>query len=220
VSFEAIKKQFDACFTDAAIFQRDRSGGAFFEFDKLRKNKQDWTVVAAGVSDSLAKDFFPNNSGRQERAAIPVNIMGGGQLTFAFVLRAIDKLELSESNAEFMTTFAPKRGVPFVQLQDSFLRLSNLPENGSGLTHLRWELDSSNAFTQPQEPWLHHWKDVFGFNPAHPPSHVHINQTPIEDYESSREARTHSPADLRLAVGVPNPLAIILSLATWKRRAM
>ncbi len=220
MSFDTIKRLFDACFTDAAIFERDRSGSAFFEIDKLRKHKQDWTVIAAGVSERLAKEFFPNNQGRRDRAEIPVNIIGGGQLSFAFVLRAINKLDLSESNAEFTTTFAPQRGIPFIQLQDSFLRLSNLSDNESRLTHLRWELDSTDAFQQPQEPWLHDWKDILRFNPAHPPSHLHINQTPSEDYESSRESGTHSPAELRLAVGVPNPLAIILSLATWKRRVM
>ncbi|MDA1014040.1 MAG: hypothetical protein O3A00_06255 [Planctomycetota bacterium] len=64
----------------------------------------------------------------------------------------------------------------------------------------------------------HPWKDALAFNPAHPPSHLHINQTPLDEYESLRDAGTHSPAELRLTVGVPNPLALILSVAAWKRR--
>ena len=39
----------------------------------------------------------------------------------------------------------------------------------------------------------------------------------FDEYESRRDASTHSPAELRLAVGVPNPLALILSVAAWKR---
>lgn len=218
LSFDTIKKQFAAAFVDAGIFGRDSASGTFFEVEKIRLSNQNWLAVAAGVSESLSKKCFPNNSGRQQRAELPVNIMGGGQLSFAFILRSIEMAELPNPNAEFVTTFAPKRGVPFIEMQDSFFRLSNLPENVSRLTHFRWELDSTSAFQHSHESWLHPWKDALGFNPAHPPSHLHINQTPLDDYESSRDASTHSPAELRLAVGVPNPLALILSVAAWKRR--
>lgn len=218
MSFDSIKKQFAACFVDAGIFERDSPSGTFFEVEKILKDNQFWLAVAAGVSESLAKDTFPNNLGRQQRAELPVNIMGGGQLSFAFILRSIGMAELHDSNAEFVTTFAPKRGIPFIQMKDSFFRLSNLPENDSRLTHFRWELDSTNAFKHPHESWLHPWKDALGFNPAHPPSHLHINQTPLDGYDSSRDASSHSPAELRLSVGVPNPLALILSVAAWKRR--
>ena len=220
LSFDTIKRQFAACFEKAGIFDRDSASGTFFEVEKIRKCKQDWLAVVAGVSGALAKKCFPNNSGRQERAQLPVNISGGGQLSFAFILRSIGTPEFNESIAEFVTTFAPKRGIPLIQLQDhSFFGLSNLPDNDSRLAHLRWELDSTNAFKQPHESWLHPWKDALSFNPAHPPSHLHINQPPLDDYESSRDASTHSPAELRLAVGVPNPLALILSVVVWKRRS-
>ena len=214
-----IKKQFDACFDDAGVFERDSSSGTLFEVEKIRKGNQDWLVVAAGVNEALAKKCFPGNPARQQRAELPVNIMGGGQLSFAFILRSIGAGEINESNLEFVTTFAPKRGLPLIHLRDSFFRLSNLPENDSKLSHLRWELDSINAFQQPHELWLHPWKDALAFNPAHPPSHLHINQTPLDDYEFSRDLSTHSPSELRLAVGVPNPLALILSVAAWKRRS-
>lgn len=202
---------------DAGVFERDSASGTFFEVEKIRKGNRDWLAVAAGVSESRAKKIFPNNSGRQGRAELPVNIMGGGQLSFAFILRSIGTTEMNESTAEFVTTFAPKRGIPLIQLQDSFFGLSNLPDNDSRLAHLRWELDSTNAFKHPHESWLHPWKDALIFNPAHPPSHLHINQTPLDEFESSRDSSTHSSAELRLAVGVPNPLALILSVAAWKR---
>ncbi len=217
LSFDKIQKQFVSCFADAGVFARDSASGTFFEIEKIRKGKQDWLAVAAGVSESLAKKCFPNSAGRQQRAELPVNIMGGGQLSFAFILRSIGSAELNETNAEFVTTFAPRRGIPFIQLQNSFFRLSDLPVNNSRLDHLRWELDTANAFQQPHESWLHPWKDALSFNPAHPPSHLHINQMPFDNYKTIRDASVHSPAELRLAVGVPNPLALILSVAAWKR---
>lgn len=216
--FHEIKRQFAACFAEAEVFDRDSASGTFFEVEEIRKNSQKWLVVAAGVSGLHAKELFPVSSGRQARAELPVNVMGGGLLSFAFILRPINLADLTESIAHRVTTFAPNRGIPLVQLHDSFFRLSNLPDNDSFLAHLRWELDSSNALRHPHESWLHPWKDALSFNPAHPPSHLHINQTPLDDYESSRDASTHSPDELRLAVGVPNPLALILSIAAWKRR--
>ena len=219
MSFDIIQKQFSACFSNAEVFTRENASGTFFESEKIRKKNQDWLVVAAGVTESIAESYFSNNRARQVRAATPVNVIGGGQLSFAFIVRDIVVNDLNEANAEFVTTFAPKRGVPLIELSDSFFRLSNLSENESRLDHLRWELDSTNAFQQPHEKWLHPWKEAIGFNPAHPPSHLHINQKPLDDFESSREASTHSPAELRLAVGVPNPLALILSVAAWQHRS-
>lgn len=218
MNFAEIRQQFSNCFAAAEVFERDSATGTCFEVDRIRKRKRDWLAVAAGVSEALARELFPDNRGRQERAQLPVNILGGGELSFAYILRSIGETELNKAGAEFVTTFAPKRGIPFVELQDSFFRLSNLPGENIRLAHLRWELDSTNAFQQPQESWLHPWREVLIFNPAHPPSHLHINQRPLEDYESSRDASTHSPGELRLAVGVPNPLALILSVAAWIRR--
>ena len=91
-------------------------------------------------------------------------------------------------------------------------------ERGSeAIEHLRWDFDPAAAYAAPQEKWLQRWKPIIGFNPAHPPSHLHINQKPLDHFTRSRDAQAYSPDELRLAIGVPNPLAFLMSIAVWLR---
>jgi len=203
---------------DAQVFDRDVAGGSLFEVDNLKKENRNWLVLAAGVPPEESNTVFPNNPARAERATIPLNILGGGQASFHFLLRPLDfPVENSPTFAR-AAHFAPGDGIPLVEIREAYFRLSNLPGDNSPLNHLRWEFDLVTAYQDPMEDWLPPWKSRITYNPAHPPSHIHFNAPPIDAESVGRGRSDHSPAEFRLAVGLPNPLAMILSFAVWIRQ--
>lgn len=206
-----------ACMRDAQIFERDVPSGGLFEVDSLKKERTNWLAVAAGITEEESTAVFPANSARAERATIPLNILGGGQAAFFFVLRPLGfPLEESSTFAR-VAHFAPRDGIPLVEIREAYFRLSNLPGDDNRLNHLRWEFDIRTAREDPKEEWLRPWMGRIQYNPAHPPSHIHFNAPPVDAESIGRNRSDHSPSELRLAVGIPNPLAMILSLAVWIR---
>ena len=95
----------------------------------------------------------------------------------------------------------------------------DLSDGKFGLFNLRWEVDTREAGKPPREHWLRDWKRTLRHNPAHPSSHLHFNTQPkASPVERSRGLEEPGENDLRLAIGDPNPLAFLLSVAAWVRR--
>jgi hypothetical protein len=208
----------ESCLSDALVFERDASGGALFEVDSLKKEQKEWLVVAAGVSRDESSVAFPRNPARAERATIPLNVLGGGRASFFFVLRPLQYPIENAATFSRAAHFAPRDGIPLVEIREAYFCLWDLPGDESQLKRLRWELDLTAANQNPIETWLQPWKDRIQYNPGHPPSHLHFNPQPPDIDAAWRDRDEQSQTDLRLAVGLPNPLALILSLATWLRQ--
>ena len=104
-----------------------------------------------------------------------------------------------------------------MEIRIAYIRIYDIPENDNRLLNLRWEWDVQPAVQDPFEKWLKCWKSDCGFNPAHPPSHLHLNS----EVFSSGGNKAIRPGDLerelRLAIGRPNPLAFLLSIGAWFR---
>ncbi len=213
-----LTRVFASCMRDAQVFERDAPSGSLFEVERLRKEKGNWLAIAAGVAEEESSAIFPNNSARAERATIPLNILGGGQASFFFVLRPLSLPVEKSSTFARAAHFAPGDGIPLVEIREAYFRLSNLPGDDNRLNHLRWELDLMTAHQDPKEDWLRPWMSRIQYNPGHPPSHMHFNAPPFDAESLGGDRTEHSPSELRLAVGIPNPLAMILSLAVWIRQ--
>ncbi|NQT40725.1 MAG: hypothetical protein HQ581_24740 [Planctomycetes bacterium] len=217
MTLDDLKSVFMECMKDALIFERDVASGGLLEVDSVTKEGKKWLAVAAGITEEESRTVFSANSARAERATIPLNIPGGGQASLLFVLRPTSLPVNDPSTFARLAHFAPQEGIPLVEIREAYFRLSNLPENDNRLSHLRWELDLATAYQQPIEKWLHSWKDRIQYNPGHAPSHIHFNAPPVDAERLGQHRLDHTGSELRLAVGIPNPLAMILSLAVWIR---
>jgi hypothetical protein len=139
-------------------------------------------------------------------------------MSLLLVVRPVRPPFSSLTDLENVSTFAPAENLPFVKIRDgSYLRCWDLNDSDRRVQSLRWELDAQQSRTDPIEPWLREWKQYVGFNPAHSPSHLHIN-APAFMPNALDDRIEHSAEELRLGIGVPNPLCLILSLAAWLRK--
>jgi hypothetical protein len=225
VSFDyRLKKMvgiFEQCLRTAEVFSRDVPNKSPFEWnEREERDGSHWAVLAAGISDEAAERYFKKDSQRAEQATIPVKISGGGQAT---ILLQIRPSEWSNSRPEpggFFSHYAPAEGIPCVEILKGQIHL-DLPENDLGLFNLRWEVDPTQSGKPPLEDWLKEWRQTLGYNPAHPTSHLHFNSQP-KGPTGDRSWGSEEPAenDLRLAIGDPNPLAFLLSVASWVRRTL
>ena len=218
MTLDDLSRVFAACMRDAQVFERDVPGGSLFEVERLRKENKNWLAVAAGITREESSVVFPANPARRERATIPLNILGGGQASFFYILRPLRFPIEQPSTFTLAAHFAPRDDIPLVEIREAYFRLSNLPGDDNRLNHLRWELDSRTGHEEPKEEWLRPWMRRIQCNPAHPPSHIHFNAPPVDAESIGRDRPNHGRSELRLAVGVPNPLAMILSLAAWIRQ--
>ncbi len=218
MDLETIKRVFERCIREAGVFDRDVPGKSLVEAEVLKRSTGKWLVIAAGIEEQEAQSVFPVSGKRAERAAIPLNVLGGAQASFLFVVRPVHSSTDLKALPRFVAPFAPSERVPFVELDGGgYLRLWDLPRTTTGLTSLRWELDAIPLRQEPMETWLQKWAEILEYNPAHAPSHLHLNSPPVTSNLSPTSRGEHSFADLRLAMGIPNPLAVILSLAAWLR---
>ncbi len=218
MQLDDVTKVFAACMKDASVFDRDAPGGNLFEVERIKKERRDWLAIAAGVPGSEADSLFPSNSARAERATIPLSILGGGQASFFFVLRPLSRFPEASVPFERMAHFSPGDDIPFVEIRAAYFRLSDMPGGDNGLSHLRWEFDLTTGHQDPMEDWLRLWKGRLGCNPGHPPSHLHFNAPPADAETLASGRSPPSSPQLRLAVGVPNPLTMIFSVAVWLRQ--
>lgn len=212
---QTIQNTFTKCLKDSAVFRRPDSHGNYFEVNNLRKDNKDWLVVAAGIDESEAGDLFQGISKRAEKAVAPLRFGNSCEISILFVARPFSG-EIVPNSKSF--PFAVQQGIPWIELREAYIRVWDLPDgNPQKLSNIRWEWDLSGRSDDPYEDWLREWKEEIGFNPSHSPSHLHFN-TDRNTQENTSSVRSGDRLDdLRLAVGKPNPLALILSLAVWLR---
>jgi hypothetical protein len=214
MEFRKIQRIFESCLREAAVFERDGSGGQLFESDTIRRENKKWIAIAAGISRGEAQALFHANSSRAERATVPVRTLGiRGYASFLFVLRPMSFPIAQHDPTNQIAHFAPQDEIPLVELRDGFFRIRDLEENKNTVSTLRWELDAVQSRHDPLEPWLRRSASLLGYNPAHPPSHLHINSFGENEVGMAVEPA----ADLRLCVGVLNPLGLVLSFAACLR---
>ena len=212
---EAIQRNFDFCLRAASVFERDAPGNQLFEAETLTIAGQKWLVLAAGLDESVAAKKFPAHSSRAERATIPLRTTRGAQASLLFIVRPSEfPIRGDNSPLNHVTWFAPSETVPLIEVREAFFRIQDLPENANRIQSLRWEVDTVSARETPLEDWLRVPARLLGHNPAHCPSHLHIN-SPLQEDQHGRPME--SRADLRFGCGPANPLAVILSIAAWLR---
>ena len=210
-----IQKTFQQCFKDVAVFERSDTDGRFIEVDDIHKENKHWVVIAAGLSQSEAEEFFAGNRTKAERSLIPLRYKSTCRISLLFVLRPFEQDPMYVNQTILVSPFAITRGIPWIELRHAYVRILEIPENDANLSSLRWEWDPVPSIRDPDEKWLRPWKHDCGFNPAHPPSHLHVNSIPLAQASLMRPG--DSPNELRMAIGRPNPLALILSIAAWFR---
>ena len=165
-------------------------------------------VVAAGIDVSESTEFIQKH--RQDRATIPINITPQGQLSVLLIVRPNPDLHVGSS--KFVSQFSQDVGEIEIY-QGSYLRFDNI--DSPVIQQLRWELDIVQSHKSPMETWLQPWESIVGCNPAHAPSHWHINSPPIEVRGRRGQSHAIRTPELRMATGLPNPLLLLLSVANW-----
>lgn len=196
---------------ECAIY--DRADRPLVERETVKKDNSTWVVLAAGIDAHTASEFFPVSGNRGKFATLPVHVAGGGEISLLLVMRFFDPAKEPIRCDHHVTVYAPGSDIPFIAIRQAHIRATHLPDNEIGLNSIRWELQPSHAVQDPLEKWLANLHKVIGYNPAHAPSHLHFNSKPkalgrVGEAEGSQR-------DLRLAMGSPNPLAMIASLAVW-----
>jgi len=211
----------ERCLSKAEVFSRDVANKSLFETNSKRdRNGSLWAIIAAGISDQDAERYFKPGSDRAGHAKTPLQIAGGGQTSILLQMRPIEWPSSQPEAARFVAYYAPDEAIPFIEILKGEISV-DLFDNDLGLFNLRWEVDPARSGRPPLEPWLREWRQILGFNPAHPPSHLHFNSRP----RGSPADRSHASAEpaeneLRLAAGNPNPLAFLLSITAWLRRIL
>lgn len=213
---QRVAELLEACFRDAGVFSSQSGGTGLIETDVHTVERTRWLVACAGIGEKNAADYFPGQPKKRARAVNPLRTGDSGHLSFLFIVRPYDPGE-GTALPPGVTTFAPGIDIPYVEYRTgSFFRASDLDGGEIGVRHFRWEFDLVSARSEPRETWLRNWSRILGHNPAHPPSHLHVNSPPFEEDDGKRRV-DHSADDLRLAVSPPNPLALVLSFAAWQR---
>jgi hypothetical protein len=213
---------FGRCLAEAEIFRRDVPSKALFDWvEKEEGDGSRWALIAAGISEGMAEAHFKRGSQRARGATIPLRVVGGGQAEILLQMSPIEWPSSHPKTAAFLAHYAPREKIPFIEIAKGRISLDfDVPDSRLGLFNVRWEVDPSGAGRPPREDWLRDWWNILGSNnPAHPSSHLHFNSQPRAP-AGERSWGWHEPAenDLRLAIGDPNPLAFLLSVATWIRR--
>jgi hypothetical protein len=210
---------FERCLADSLVFSRDAPNRSLVETTTTRDGKGlSWAVIASGISGELAVEFFGRRANKADHATIPLQVFGGSgrQASIFLRMRPIDSSTVLGDGA-FAAPYAAREGIPFVEIHEGQINI-DLPHNEIGLFNLRWEVDTSRSGRPPLESWLGEWHRSIGFNPAHPPSHLHFNSSPREATADRSRDSEPTENDFRLAIGNPNPLAFLLSTAAWLRR--
>jgi hypothetical protein len=210
--FDLIQSHFELCLRDAGVFERSVEGSQLFDVNVVRRSDMNWLVIAAGISDAESQEWFSEKT-KRERASIPLQVIPNGQASLLLMIRPWEP-DTPIAPGKFVTDFTSD--VKKVELHSGYLRVDGLAS--PAVEQVRWELDPVEGHKTPLEPWLRPWSERLGCNPAHAPSHWHINSPPIEEVGRRKRRRVVKPPELRLATGLPNPLLLVLSLANWLRQ--
>lgn len=212
-----IQNLFERCFCEALVFKRQEHGGAFFETEVINKDHKDWLVLAAGLDQKIASRFFSGNPGKIRRASIPIRYKNACEISFLFMMHPLTDSEPKTALLKLITPLSTDSDAPWVEIRQAYFKIDGIPNNEHRLFNLRWEWDTKESQSPPFEKWLTPWKNKLGYNPAHSPSHLHINCAD-NDVDELRDPRAGDTShELRLAMGLHNPLALILSFAVWLR---
>jgi hypothetical protein len=210
--FDRIRSHLEGCLREAGVFERAVEGAQLFDVDIVEKEKVRWLAIGAGISESESIDYF-RDAHKRERATIPIQVTPHGHMSILLVVRAADP-DLQSAPGKYVVPFSTD--VEWVELrQGCYVRVDDL-ENPA-VRQVRWELDPVTGHQPPQEQWLRPWARIVGCNPAHAPSHWHLNSPPIERPGRRGARRAITPPELRLATGLPSPLLLLLSLGNWLR---
>lgn len=213
-----IQKTFQQCLRDIAVFERFNSDGQFFESNDFQKKNKRWLVVAAGLEESEADELFSGNPKRAQKSLAPLRYRNACKISLLFIIRPYEEDLRDLKQTLFVSPFAANRGIPYVEILLGYIRIFDIPENNCRLSNLRWEWDAQSSLKEPIERWINCWKSECGFNPAHPPSHLHLNSEVFVSGRGKTIRASDLEGELRLAIGRPNPLAFLLSFAAWVRR--
>ena len=212
--FERIQNQIEGCLLEAGIYERPVEGAHLFETELVEKGGRKWLILASGISENEADAFFSDQH-KRERAIVPIQVNPSGQLSVLLIVRPEDQ-GLSVASGRCITEFSTD--VQWIEMyQGCYVRVNGL--ESPAVQQIRWELDLVAGHQPPQEAWLRPWAKLIGCNPGHPPSHWHINSPPLEIAGPRKRRQTVTPPELRLAVGLPNPLLLLLSLSNWLRNS-
>lgn len=199
------------CLKDIAIFQRNGADGDYLESNDVEKEGKRWVVIAAGLDEQKAQHYFSGSPKRMEKAMLPLCCKEKCKLSIFLILKPCFGNGESISNSEFLVPFARSSGVEHVEIREGQIKIWDIADNNQNINSMRIDWDLPPSLDDPYEHWMLTWKDECGFNPAHPPTHLHINSTPDE----VTVRRGDRIDDLRLSLGKPNPLAILLSISSW-----
>jgi hypothetical protein len=211
---------FGRCLAEAEIFRRDVSSKSHFDWIEKEKDGLRWAILAAGISDETAEIHFKRGSQKASDATIPLQVAGGGRAEIFLQMRPIEWPNARPNVASSIAHYAPDEGIPLVEIAKGRISLDFDSDGRLDLFNLRWEVDPREAGRRPREDWLGEWWRTLGnVNPAHPSSHLHFNSQPKAP-PGERAGSWDEPGEneFRLAIGDPNPLAFVLSVATWVRR--
>ena len=209
--FERIQRHLEDCLLQSGVFNRTVEGAQLFDVEIVSKSGAKWLAIAAGITESESLDLIQSH--RRDRATIPIQITPRGQVSILLLIRP-HSTALPAVRKQFVTDFSTDVGE--VELhQGCYIRIDNI-EN-SAIQQIRWELDLIEGNKPPIERWLQPWEEIVGCNPAHAPSHWHINSPPIEEPGRRGKKRVIVVPELRMATGLPNPLLLLLSIANWLR---
>ena len=209
------------CLHDAVVFSRDTPNNSLVESAAFEeKDKSRWAIVAAGLSSEDANRHFSKSRNQADNARIPLQIAGGGQGSVLLQMRPTERPSALADPARVIAPYAPGDGIPVVEIRHGRIDFTFDPHSsGLGVFNLRWEIDPRGASKPPLESWLKDWQKSIGYNPSHPISHLHFNSEPKQWGAARSDDDGNDPEnDLRLAIGNANPVALILSYATWVRR--
>jgi len=210
-----IQETFLKCFRDTALYSRAVAGNNLFEVNNVKKDNKQWLILAAGLNDFDAALFFKDNPSRALRAKEPLTIPRTScKMSVLFVLSAFEEDAVVHDKSDRIAPFAPGNGVSFVEIREARLKVDGIPNNDLGIAYIRWDFDLASSFDKPIEKWAYPWRKVCGFNPIHAASHFHINYSENE-HDDDQKRPGNSIGGLRMATGMPNPLALVLSLSAW-----
>lgn len=209
--FELVRSHIERCLYESGVFSREVGGGSLIDSAIVTRESRKWLAMCAGVDAGIAGDCLDTPS-KRDRAVSELKVVPVGTATVFLVIRPIDRLEDGDPR-HVVTNFA--NDVNMVEIRAGRIRIDTPIANP--VFEVRWEFDPGNGYGHPQEPWLRSWKTTLGCNPAHAPSHMHLNSLPRETVGRRMKDAVISPDPLRLAVGLPNPLLLLLSISNWLR---
>jgi hypothetical protein len=207
--FDRIHKHLENCLLQSGIFERVVEGSQLFDIEMVKRANAKWLVIAAGIDVTESDEFIQKH--RRDRATIPMQITPQGQGSVLLIVRPIEN-QSEVSRGKFITKFSEDVGEIEIY-QGSYIRIDNI--DSPVIQQIRWELDVVQGHKDPIETWLRPWARIVGCNPAHSPSHWHINSPPIEVPARRGQSKSIRTPELRMATGLPNPLLLLLSVANW-----